>query len=222
MGGDVRVETGGRVEGDAVSFGGRVQVDPGGEVLGNRVALGGAEEAAASAGGVRLDLLAGSLGQGAMAALQNIARRLALVLAFAGTGVLAVGLWPRNVARVARTVSARPFWYGVAGAILSAALGLGAVLLTVTLVGAPIALLIVALLAIAWLLGLVGTCQALGERLPFAKRQGAWAAFLAGATVLAALAMVPWVGQIVLAALGFPAVGAALVTRLGNRREVDE
>ena len=213
----VFVPDGARVEGDAVSFGGRVHIEEGGEVEGDRVALGG--DAATDAiseiphweGAMRPAPLTGWL--------SGLGRRIAMLLGFAGAGVLVVGLWPRNVTQVSRAVVEHPVWYGVAGAILTASLSLGALLLTITLLGIPVAMFLLGLLAVAWLLGLVAFCSAAGEHLPFARDRGSWAAFLAGAGVLAVVAMVPVIGSVLVFALGFPAVGAALLTRLGSRVE---
>jgi hypothetical protein len=214
MGSDVIVLSGGQVEGDAISFGGVVRVEPGGEVEGDQLTFDSAS------------LVGGSLGEsvatGLFSRVEDLARKIALLFSFAGVGVLVAGIWPSHVSHVSATLRSHPFWYGLAGAILSATLTAGSLLLAVTIIGLPFALLILAILALGWLFGVVAFCQGLGERFPSLLRgQSGWGAFLIGAALLTAVSLLPWVGPVVLLLVGFPAVGAALVTRLGTRRDPD-
>lgn len=215
MGGGIVVHDGARVHGDAVAFGGPVEVRPGGRVDGDRVAMDGGPSMSAVMGPVA------ELSNGWMAALKGLLRRIAMVLSIAGAGVLIVGIWPRQVDQVAEMVRARPFWTSIAGGILVGAFSVGALALTFTFVGIPLALLLLGVLALAAMLGFVAVCQALGENIPQLRRQGSWAAFLAGAALLGLVSLMPWVGPISLALVGFSAVGAALVTRLGNAMVVE-
>lgn len=211
LGHDIQVDAGGSVQGDAVSMGGQVIVEPGGAVGGDRVGLGDR--------GIRADAL-GSVGPnvagGALGWLHDLFRHIAAMAAFAGAGVLLVGLWPRQVARVASRVVEQPLWVGVAGGILTMAMLVGASMLAVTILGLPLSLLMVVGLAVAWLFGLVAFCTAAGERMPAVAGYGHWAAFLAGAAVLSVISLIPVFGTVFVMALGFPAVGAALITRFGT------
>lgn len=208
VGGDVRVHAGGQVSGDAVSFGGKVKVDPGGRVDGDRVSLGPTRAAMAT-------ILPGW----ATHAASGLARRLAAFLSIAGAGVLIVGFWPRQVRTIAWAITDRPFWYSVAGAILTGGITVGATALLLTVVGIPIALLLVGLLGVSWLIGVVAVCLAAGERLrPRRSRLRDWVTFLLGAVLLALVGLLPsGIGLGFLALVGLPAIGAALLTRLGNR-----
>lgn len=221
---DVHVLPGGRVLGDAVSFGGSVVVDAGGEVLGDRVALGGrsAVLTAAAPESALADVASGdNVLEHVKTMLHGFARRIAVLLSFAGLGVLIVGFWPSQLDHVARIITRRPIWYGIAGGILAALMGLGAIVFTLTMVGIPIALLLAVLLAIGWLVGIVAICKATGERFSAVRQHGNWASFLVGAALLMAVGMLPYVGPVILVAIGFPAVGAALISRLGSRRDPD-
>ena len=215
MGGGIVVHDGARVHGDAVAFGGPVEVRPGGRVDGDRVAMDGGPSMSAVMGPVA------ELSNGWMAALESLLRRIAMVLSIAGAGVLIVGIWPRQVDQVAEMVRARPFWTSIAGGILVGAFSVGALALTFTFVGIPLALLLLGVLALAAMLGFVAVCQALGEGIPQLRRHGSWATFLAGAALLGLVSLMPWVGPVSLALVGFSAVGAALVTRLGNAMVVE-
>ncbi len=204
---DVRVTATGRVEGDAVSFGGGVTVDPGGRVDGDRVALG--RDGSALTG-------AFTPARTGMALVHGIARRLALLLAAMGIGVLVAGLWPDRVERIAERLAQRPFWYGVAGAVLLGVGGLAGVAFALTIVGIPLTMVILALLGIGWLLGSVALCRLLGARLAPMEGRPSWAPFLVGAGLLAALGLVPGVGPVVLILAALPAVGAAVASRFGT------
>jgi len=207
FGGDVRVHEGAHVEGDAVAFGGQVRVQEGGTVEGDRVAFG-----PAATGGILPSVLdPGGLGR-------TLARRLVLLLTLAGAGALAVGLFPGQVDTVARAVEAHPVRSGLVGLGASALALFVAVVLALTLLGIPVALLALALLGLAWILGLLGLCQAVGDRLPMegvgARR---WTAFLGGLVILACFGVLPVVVQLLVGTVGLVGAGAAVQTRLGTR-----
>jgi hypothetical protein len=210
VGSDIVVRSTGVIEGNAVAVGGNVVIEPGGHVAGDRVALGEP---------IGVTSVAGAFGDGTpKGVVRGLFRQLSVLSCLMGAGVLLMGLWPQNVERVARPLGDRPFWYAVAGAILTASFVLGSGLLAITLVGIPLAVLLSIVLAVAWLLGVVALCKAIGERFPVLERNGAWASFLAGAVILGAVSLLPYVGPLLVILVGFPAVGAALLTRLGNRR----
>lgn len=212
FGGDIRVHNGALVMGDAVSFGGQVLVDEGGAVEGNRVTLG--EVASGS--------LVGARSEQRPDWVRSLARRLVVLLSFAGAGVLVVGLFPRQVDTVARTISSHPVRSGLLGVLLSGLSVILAALLAITLVGIPVSMFIATVVALAWLLGFIGLCQAAGDLLPL-NNSGArrWLAFLLGVFLLSVVSSLPAVGKLVLGALSLVCVGAALHTRLGNRELLD-
>jgi hypothetical protein len=207
FGGDIEIHDGGQVDGDAVSFGGQVRVQDGGEVRGDRLALGPATAQAWLPG------LIDPSGRG-----QSLARRLVLLLSFAGAGVLVVGLFPALVERIAQSLQERPLRAGLVGG-LATGLGLaGSVVLAATLIGVPLALVLLLMVGLSWVLGFIGLCQVIGDTLPIgdvgARR---WAAFLAGVAVLASASALPTLGQVLLVTLGLFGAGAAVQTHLGTR-----
>lgn len=209
FGGDVTVRGGAHVVGDAVSFGGRVHVLPGGRVDGDRVSYVGDVGRAAVA--------SGPPPSGGPPWLRGLARRLVMIFGFAGAGVMVVGLFPKHVDGVARTLAAHPFRSGVLGVVLSLIGALTALLLTISLIGAPLAAALLAALGVAALLGFIASCQAFGDRLPMAD-VGArrWLAFLLGVAGVAFLGSLPLIGQLALAVVGVSGLGAALHTRFGT------
>ncbi len=206
--GDVIIGPGGAVDGDAVAVTGDVIVEPGGTLSGNRVGMG-------------MELPAiGPDGEAAVAPglFDWIYRRLVLILSFAGAGVLTVGVFPKRVAHVANAVERRPAHSVFVGGLSTFFVGLLSVLVTVLTLGLgfPIAVVLLGALGVAWFLGFMGLCQAVGDRLPFDRRpHGRWVAFLVGVLLVTSVASLPWIGGVVLVAVGLLGVGASLSTRYG-------
>ena len=144
------------------------------------------------------------------------------MLSLAAAGVLLIAFFPQAVSNIAEASRQRPFWHGLAGMILTGVLGAGAVVLTITVLGLPLAAALVLLLGAAWLLGFVGVCLGIGERLPAGARpRPAWMTFLAGAGLVGLASLIPVAGPLLIVLVGFLAVGSALVSRLGTRRDPD-
>ncbi len=210
--GPVRVHPGAEVLGDAVSVVGPIEVAEGGVVQGERVSLGSIVGAALLEEGS--PQMAGLLARGA--------RRVAALLSLAATGVLLLAFWPRQIRRIAVVAMERPLWHGVAGFLLSLVALVTGLFLTVTLVGIPVAGLLAVVISSAWLLGFVALCFAIGDRIaPSPTRSVHWRTFLVGVVLVAALSLIPVLGPLVLALLGLVAIGAAGVSRFGNRMDPD-
>jgi len=220
VGGDVVVHEGGRVDGDAVSIGGLVVIDEGGFVGGDNVAvhLGDTPAPAPEAAADHHAVGSLALAAGADETMRWLYHRLVWMLTVAGAGVVTVGLFPDRVARVATDVSRRPVRSAVVGTLATGLLSLFALLFVALTFGfgSPLSLAIFAALGGAWLLGFVGFCQALGDRLPVdSKVHGRWLALSAGVLVLAFAGSLPWVGWFGLVGISMVGIGAALSTRFG-------
>ncbi|MFT4627621.1 MAG: hypothetical protein ACI8PZ_006308 [Myxococcota bacterium] len=218
FGADIIVGDGGRVNGDAISFGGRVVVNDGAVVMGDRVAMelpgvSALPDVQGATGSLTHLMDLRSLG----AALYN---RLIAMLSFAGAGVLVVGLFPERVSRIADALERRPVRAAVVGGFTASFIGLFSLLFAVVTLGLglPVSIVLMAALGLAWLMGFVGLCQAVGDRLPFAHQpHGRWVAFLVGVMLLTFAGSLPLVGYLVLGAAGMVGVGAAAMTRFGGR-----
>jgi hypothetical protein len=233
FGGDVRVGSRGQVEGDAVSFGGEVQLFDGAAVKGRTLQLalpvavpaveyvgaagsepsGGASEPAAASGALRLTTPMSEL-------FDSLYRRVVWILSVAGAGMLVVGLFPQRVSAVAQDLEARPIRAAVVGTLSTGFLLLFSVMFTAATLGlgSPVAVLLVLGLGFAWLLGFVGLCQAVGDRLPVQQRpHGRWIALLVGVLLVSFLGSLPWVGWMVVGSASVLGIGAALSTRFGSR-----
>lgn len=227
FGGNVRIAPTGRVDGDAVSFGGRVEVLDGGAIAGDRVAMGmpgigGFDsppfDAARSDDRAASSATSSIMGQG-RGVFDALQRKLVWLLSLAGAGVLVVGLFPNRVGRVARDLEERPIRAAVVGTLASSFLLLFSLLFTLLTLGLglPVSAMLVALLGGAWVLGFVGLCQAVGDRLPFDERPyGRWLALLVGVVLLTFLGSLPWVGWLVVGSASVLGIGSALATRLGR------
>lgn len=209
FGDDVLVEPGARVDGNAVSFGGRVIVQPGGAVRGDQVSY--------AATPLADQLLRAHPLDGAGGKLRQLARQLVLLFGFAGAGVLMVGSFPKQIDQVESHLVSRPLVAGLLGLAATGFISLLSLLLTITLIGIPLAMALLAGLLAAWLVGFVAFCKACGDRLPIHDvRARRWVAFLAGVLAVACVGALPWVGRITLVMVGFGCVGAALATRFGT------
>jgi hypothetical protein len=207
--GDVIVGDGGVIDGDATTFSGRVKVEPGGEIHGNRVAF--------SVDVPELGADLSPLARGP-SFLDGFYRRLVLILSFAGAGVMTVGVFPKRIARVARGLEDRPVHSAFVGAFASGFVTLFSALLTVLTLGLgfPVALVLLGGLGVAWMLGFMGLCQAVGDHLPFEQKpHGRWVAFLVGVLLVTSIGSLPWLGWMVIGGSGLLGIGAALSTRFG-------
>ena len=206
IGGSIRVYKGGRVDGNAVAVGGSVRVLDGGIITGDRLTL-------------RREDITGTLSQNTWSGLwASVVHRLVLFLSFAGAGVLVVGLFPDRVTRVANRLTNRPVASLASGVAGVSIVVMSALVFAVTVIGLPVSFLLVALLGLAWLLGFVAIAQAVGDRLPVAKKvHGRWLAFLVGAIVLTFVGSLPILGTFTAMALSALGMGAAFSTRLGSR-----
>lgn len=213
FGGTVHVYEGGRVEGNAIAIGGRVLVDEGAEV-GGRVPL-------TTTGELNLDIgdkAAPKRRVGVFAGmLYKIYSHIIFMLSFAGVGVLTVGLFPDRIARIARAIQERPVRVAFLGGFVNLMLTAATFFMAITIIGLPIAGILAMFLALAWLFGFVGLCQAIGDRLPFEhKPHGRWLAFLVGVVVITFVSALGPLGLMSVFAASVVGMGAAFQTRLGG------
>lgn len=213
LGGNVIVL--GSVERNAVAIGGNVIVRPGGHVDGDTITVGGTVnlDPGATARPHTLDLPTPEPSRSWIRALTS---RLVSLLGFTGCGVLTLGLFPEHVARVAEAITRRPGRAVLTGAFGALALALAAVVLAVTLIGLPLALMLLTLLGVAGVLGGVGACQALGDQLPLPRPHGRWAVFAGCAMAFVFLDLLPGVATLGVVTFGLAGVGAALATGFGR------
>jgi len=237
MGGSADIN--GQVNGDLVLLGGVIVVGPQAEVKGDLVVIGGNLERDPLAqvhGRVvrgfaeRRPLPNAPSSPGVVARTWDARHALvkslwngiqALVLA--GLAALFALFAPRPLERTGRAAEHYP-WQTVAVGLAASLLAIGLiVILAITILGLPLALLVAMILGLAYLLGLMGLGWLLGHRLLRALgREWPLAAEAALGTLLlmllfAVLDVLSCLGWPVQAVLSLAAFGAALLTYLGTR-----
>ena len=222
FGGDTVVE--GTVEGDAVSFGGSVVLRDGAAVQGDTLSFGGpvvdqrsgvASTAQASVqtvsdppGGV-IDMLWVFLGATARSAVLH------LMLFLLGLLMIGVGRDRLGALQVAM-IKDGPRTIGVGALGYLSALA-AIVLLAITLIGIPIAVVVGFAVPLATYVGLAAAATVLGAVLPIPQIQGKEVHQLgAGVAVLFLASLVPFAGGVFTAVVACLGLGALIRTRLGT------
>ena len=156
----------GRVTEDAVAVLGSVRLGPGAVVDGDAVAVGGALDqpttAAVHGESVSLTFFPVLPGVPPLRALSLMLFAL-WVLAMVLGGVLAV-IVPRRIERVAETITERTGWSLLLGFFLPPLAVIAAVLLAITVIGVPVALLMPVVYLIVLWAGLVASSYLIGSR----------------------------------------------------------
>lgn len=236
-GGDITVR--GRVGGDVVSYAGRVIIAPTAQIGGSVLAAGGQVERSAQAQ-VAGQML-GGLGNGKAVAsvvslfvpspatqapnsgVANVFFGLLSALFLAAFSLLWAALWPRRTAAATATLRALPLralGMGLLSTLVLAALLLPlAALLSATIVGLPVLVLVLLLLQLPYIFGFATLIQAFGTNDPLHGSN------IGGRSVLAALALVALVGIVgalwplggvaLFYLLASPGLGAAVLSRGG-------
>jgi hypothetical protein len=217
FGADAVIE--GKVQEDVVAFGGDVRLLPGGEVGGDVLTLGGRsapERGAPPIPPLPHDPVGASALGPSPAAVRAAVGALTWMLTLGGMTALVLALAPARVRRVGDVLEQAPVSSGVIGLFGALGLLLAATLATLTLVGIPVALVLLGALASAWLLGLAGLSEAVGARLRLDQPEhGRWIALVGVSALVALLGQIGWVGVLLSGLLASIGVGAALRSRLG-------
>ena len=204
IGADLHVGPDGEVRGDAIVIGGTIDESPGAIIRGERVVLHGVDvgRLAWRRGGLRRAFLPVSLAARLLVGL--------IVVLFLGTRVVRASEHVHGAAPAARCTAIGLF----AAIVAVVAVPVAMVLLAITIVGAPLAVLIAlgafAALLVAWSVSAVGVGRAIlpGEE----RRAGVFAAVVIGTLVLAAPQILAWIVD--LAGIGSPDSALRLLGRL--------
>ncbi|MCU0661551.1 MAG: hypothetical protein MUC50_04415 [Myxococcota bacterium] len=222
VGGSVIVEPTGIVDGEAVAIGGSLEIKPGGKVMGDQVSVGipfisstkGEKEDESSS--APMWLLPGVLGAFTVMGILGLLLRAAAILIAA---LLALFLAPRRV-EIVRGYLTSNTGFSFFGGLLMYCLGIPLIIiLALTLIGIPLALLVIVALFVCAVLGMASFLVWLGERIPYFRGRSQVWALLVGAGILAAVSAIPVVGCILQVVIVLAASGAALLSRFGNRTE---
>lgn len=218
FGGDVVLEKNSRVEGDAVAWGGRVKKATGAVVNGEIVSMGG--------NGIGNKLAAGAFKMhGPVSKVRedsspgfSIASFLLLYALSFGMGFVFLLLIPTRMKTMEAELTRNPLptlGVGVVGAVLFIPV---MVMMCLTVVGIPVALVMFLLLPFGIAMGFTAIANVVGMHLPLPPSRRTQAAVLAlGLAVLLGLVFIPVVGTLIFWATFVLSLGVLIRTRLGNR-----
>ncbi len=234
-GGDITVR--GHVGGDVVSYAGRVTVDPSAHVDGSVLAAGGqlegtttqvAGEAFGESGdgkafaSVVTLFMPPSSKSTPISSVSNIFFGFLVTVFLTAFSLLWAALWPRRMAvttATLRDLPQRSFGLGLLSTLVLAAAVLPlTALLTVTIIGLPVIIVLLLLLQLPYIYGFATMVQALGgDCSPAAIISGPTALIALGMAALVGIvtAFLPLAGVALFYVLASPGVGAAVLSRGG-------
>ena len=160
--GNVRVR--GVVEGDVVAVMGSVELGDSARIGGDVVAIGGLVQAPPTAEIQGESVSIPFLGQPRWAPWLPLAAGAISLGLFVILGAIVAVLFPERIARVAATASRRTFLSLVLGAATFPLLPILVVLLVITVIGIPVAVLLLFLYPVAALVGYIAACALIGAR----------------------------------------------------------
>jgi len=216
VGGDLVLESASRVNGDAVTVGGSTRVERGAAVRGDRVSLGGL---AAVGGGAAAGVLgAGALSLGVVGYAGQVLESVFGYAFLFILGLLLMGFAPERLSRVQATIVRAPFRSGATGALAFVGAFVAGIVLVLTIVGIPAAIVLALLAPIGAYVGLAAAATVVGATIPIERLAGRPVAQLAaGVGGLFVASLVPYLGAFVTAAAACAGVGALLLSKLGTR-----
>jgi hypothetical protein len=221
FGGDVVLEAGAVVKGDAVSFGGAVVKGEGAVVEGESVNFGGIGLGSAMARGLVKTKKAQEALDLSSIDGPAVGHRLAVFLlkfaVFFGLGFLMLMFAPQRMKTIEENVRREPLKNGLAGFLGLLAAVPATVLMVLTLVGIPVAIVMWPAIVFFMAVGLVAVANRLGTALSTGKLRKTQALVLAlGTVALMLVSLVPVVGKLAVALAAFVGLGAIIRTRFGQ------
>ncbi|WIG97471.1 hypothetical protein [Myxococcus sp. SDU36] len=239
FGGNLEVH--GRVDGDAHAFGGNVILGPDARVEGDVSAFGGSVErdddaqvegSIESFGGAGIGrMVASEIKKGVKEAKDPSEDRrdrdddgaglAGFILTFAvlfGLGFLGQMFFPARMKQLGEEVRRKPVQTGLTGFVGLLAMLPLTVVLCITIIGIPVALVLWMAAPVAAALGYAAVASELGTRLPILRGRKTQAVVLAlGLLVLMVVSALPILGPIFTTLVGLMALGAVVRTRFGHR-----
>ncbi|GHG77081.1 hypothetical protein [Comamonas sp. JC664] len=239
FGGNLEVH--GRVEGDAHAFGGNVILGPDAQVGGDVSAFGGTVErdddarvegSIESFGGAGIGrMVAGEIKKGVKEAKHSSGNRgdrdddgaglAGFILTFAvlfGLGFLGQMFFPARMKQLGEEVRRSPVQTGLTGLLGLLAMIPLTVVLCITIIGIPVALVLWLAAPVAAALGYAAVASEVGMKVPILRGRKTQAVVLAlGLLVLMVVGAIPILGTLVTLFVGFMALGAVIRTRFGQR-----
>jgi hypothetical protein len=207
FGGDIILKAGSRVDGDAYSFGGKIIQEPG--------AIIGGEKATFSD---RHGMMYGSYGRQSFFSQYFFSAIFRICAAVVATilGLIVLQTSPTFLAELAGKLRQQPgltaLW-GIGGIF---AILFGTVFLAVTLIGIPLIPLLSLSAVVTSLVGSLGVALFVGQRLDRNEKQPASQQFLIGLAILTVLALIPFLGGLVVFLINLFGLGVMLLWKFGR------
>ncbi len=223
VGGGILLDPNARVARDAVSVGGPVRLDAGARVGRNATAVGGTIEQApgAAVGGDHVSVgmpgagaLLAALGASFLSPLFVLGSALARYIALLVIGLVLLALWPGRIEGLADGLRRSPGLSLLAGLLAAVALPVLGLLLCLTLIGIPLAVLEALLVAFGTAAGFCALGLLLGRALPIGKAPRIQLA--AGLALLVIALALPLLGSLFAFFSWLWVFGALLRTRFGR------
>jgi hypothetical protein len=221
FGGELHLDRGAHIDGDVSCVGGDVRRDPGSVVSGDITVKGGhdvgntspddeeASHAATVARHEHRDAHVSALRGLAESFLGSV--RLTAVLFVIGTVLLALS--GRRMEQLRGEVALRPMRSIAMGLVGLAASIVILIALTVTVIGAPVALVLAMFAGFAVLGAMCAVLSVAGEALLRHKTENPYVHLAVGCALFVALASIPWVGYFVIFGVMLAGVGILVATR---------
>jgi hypothetical protein len=209
FGGDIILKAGARVDGDAYSFGGKIVQEPG--------AIIGGEKATFSD---RHGMMYGSYGRQSFFAQYFFSAmfRICAAVVAAILGLIVLQTSPQFLTDLAIKLRRDPgltaLW-GIGGIV---AIIFGTVFLAITLIGIPLIPLLSLSAVVTSLFGSLGVALFVGESLDKNAKQPTSQQFLIGLVILTVLALIPFVGGLVVFLINLFGLGVILLWKFGRAR----
>lgn len=220
FGGNVQLGPHAVVGGDAVAFGGNVERESGAKVHGQTLSFGGKSGALGAIGASEKKVKAADRHHGS-----SIFWLLIQFAVYFALGFVFIMFAPKPMKQLESEIRREPLRCGLTGLLGALALGGLTILLVLSVIGIPFALVVLVLTPVGIAMGFSALASEVGTRLPVlrANRKTQAAVLALGILVLLVLQLIPVVGKLVLTAATFVALGATIRTRFGTRpREFPE
>lgn len=220
----------GTVDGSIIAFGGNITVASTGVVNGNLSTVGGnaVQEPGAT---VRGNVRGGTnftpptapptpFFSRVFSTTFDLFRGIVTAIAFAALGALVVIFAPEPTRRVGEAVQNRPWGTAGVGCLTLIVAPILALLLIITVIGIPIALVVGFAAIVGWVFGWIALGYLAGEKILQALKARDIVPVIAvvvGVLVLMVIGLVPVIGWLISFLVGLAGIGAVVLTRFGTR-----
>lgn len=218
LGGTLHVEDGARVDGDVGVVGGVLKRDPGAVIRGN-VIKGSVKGLAAETDkddGDRAPRADAAKPNAVVRALHDFGRRVTRYALLFVLGCVFLSLLARPMERVRVEAAARPMRAFAVGVVSAIAIPFALLILCITIVGIPVAILLSLLLALSLYGSIAAVLTTLGALVAGHRTTSPFVHLAVGCAMALVVTSLPWIGGLATALLALVALGAVVGTRGGG------